>query len=226
MPIRLNLLAEAHALEDQRRRDPAKRALWAGFILVAAVLVWSSSLQMRVMVVQGELNRIEGQLNSRSNEYNKVVQSMQKLSDVRRKLVSLEQLTTNRFLHGSALNALQQTALEEVELHRFRTDQTYVQVPESKPATNESKRVTPGKPASVVEKIVITLDAHDVSATPGDQVSRFKQSVAASSYFQSLLTKTNEPRLTSLAPPSPPATGGKPFVGFTLECRAPDRTHL
>jgi hypothetical protein len=226
MPIRLNLLAEAQALEAQRRRDPAKRAIWGGALVVALALVWSSSLQLRVMMVKGELNRVEGQMNSRSNEYNQVVQSLQKLTDVRRKLASLQQLTTNRFLQGTALNALQQAALEEVELRRFRTDQTYVLVPESKPATNESNRVIPGKPASVIEKIVVTLDARDVSATPGDQVSRFKQSVAASPYFQSLLTKTNEVRLTSLSPPAPSAIGVRSFVGFTLECRAPERTHL
>ena len=226
MPIRLNLLAEAQALEDQRRRDPAKRALWVGAFIIVVVLVWSSSLQLRVMMVKSELNRVEGQMSSRSNEYHQVVQSMQKLNDVRRKLVSLQQLTTNRFLQGTALNALQQTALEEVELRRFRTDQKYVQIPESKPATNENNQVIPGRPASVIEKIVITLDARDVSATPGDQVSRFKQSVAASSYFQSLLTKTNEVRLTSLLPPTLLSTGGKSYVGFTLECRAPERTHL
>ena len=226
MPIRLNLLAEAQALEVQRRRDPAKRALWVGAFIIVAVLVWSSSLQLRVMMVKSDLNRVEGQMSSRSNEYNQVVQSMQKLSDVRRKLASLQQLTTNRFLQGTALNALQQTALEEVELRRFRTDQKYVQIPESKPATNENNQIIPGRRASVIEKIVITLDARDVSATPGDQVSRFKQSLAASSYFQGLLTKTNEVRLTSLLPPTLSPTGGKSYVGFTLECRAPDRTHL
>ncbi len=226
MAIRLNLLAEAQSLEDQRRRDPTKRAIWGGTFVVAVVLVWSSSLQLRVMMVEGELNRIEGQMSSRSNDYNHVVGSTKKLNDVRHKLASLQQLTTSRFLQGTALNALQQTASEEVELRRFKTDQTYVLVPESKPATNESKLVIPGRPPRVVENIVITLDARDVSASPGDQVSRFKQSVAGSSYFQSLLTKTNEIRLTSLSPPSLSATGGKPFVGFTLECRAPERTHL
>jgi hypothetical protein len=159
MPIRLNLLAEAQALEDLRRRDPAKRAIWVGSFIVVAVLVWSSSLQLRVMMVKSDLNRVEGQMNSRSNEYNKVVLSLQKLSDVRRKLASLHQLTTNRFLQGTALNALQQIALEDVELRRFRTDQTYVQVPESKPATNENNYVIPGRPASVIERTVITLDA-------------------------------------------------------------------
>ena len=39
MPIRLNLLAEAQALEESRRRDPVKRAVWAGVFLVLA-LAW------------------------------------------------------------------------------------------------------------------------------------------------------------------------------------------
>ena len=118
MPIRLNLLAEAQALEEQRRRDPAKRAIWIGGFIIFAVLLGSSSLQLRVMMMKSEINRVEGQMSSRSNEYNQVVKRLQKLTDVRRKLVSLQQLTTNRFLQGTALNALQQTALEEVELRR------------------------------------------------------------------------------------------------------------
>jgi hypothetical protein len=226
MPIRLNLLAEAQALDDQRRRDPAKRAIWGGAFVVALALVWSSSLQLRVMMVKAEMSRVEGQMHARSNEYSQVVQSLQKLSDARHKLASLQQLTTNRFLQGTALNALQQAALAEVELRRFKTDQTYVLIPESKPATNESNRVIPGKPASVVEKIVITLEARDVSLSSGDQVSHFKKSIAGSPYFQGLLTKSNEVRLISLSPPTFSANGGNSFVGFTLECRVPDRTRL
>ncbi len=226
MPIRLNLLAEAQALEDQRRRDPAKRALWGGALAVIVFLVWSSSLQLRVMILKSELGRIDGQMHARSNEYSQVVLNLQKLNDVKHKLAAMQQLTTNRFLQGPTLNALQQTALEEVELRRLRTDQTYVYVPESKPATNENNRLVPGKPASVVEKIVISLDARDVSGAPGDQVSKFKQSVAGSTYFQNLLTKSNEVRLTSLAPPTPASPGARPFVAFTLECRLPERTHL
>jgi len=42
MPIRLNLLAEAQAAEEARRRDPVKRAIWIGALLVSVVLVWSS----------------------------------------------------------------------------------------------------------------------------------------------------------------------------------------
>ena len=226
MPIRLNLLAEAQAQEEQRRRDPAKRAIWVGGLVVVAVLVWSSSLQLRVMLAKGELTSIEGQLNSHTKDYEKAVQSIQKLNDIRHKHTALQQLTANRFLHGTALNALQHTALEEVELRRFKTEQSYAFVAETKAITNESSQIIPGKPASVVEKIVITLDARDVSSNPGDLVSKFNQSVAESSYFQNLLTKSNEVRLLSLSPPGPGDIPGKLVVAFTLECRLPEKTHL
>jgi hypothetical protein len=226
MPIRLNLLAEAQAVEEQRRRDPAKRAVWLGTLAVVAALVWSSSLQLRVMMAKGELTNIEGQMNARSKEYEKAVKSLQKLTDVRRKLTALQQLTTNRFLQGTALNALQQTALEEVQLRRFKTEQVYAYVAETKAMTNENTQITPGKPASVVEKIVITMDARDISSPPGDQVNKFKQSVAESAYFQSLLCKTNEVRLISLSPPGPGDVPEKSVVAFTLECRLPERHHL
>lgn len=41
MPIRLNLLAEAQAMEEMRRRDPVKRAIWVGSLLVAVALAWA-----------------------------------------------------------------------------------------------------------------------------------------------------------------------------------------
>ena len=37
---RINLLAEAQAAEELRRRDPVKRATWLGAFLVAAILAW------------------------------------------------------------------------------------------------------------------------------------------------------------------------------------------
>jgi len=38
MPIRINLLAESQALEEMRRRDPVKRAIWVGVLVVSLLL--------------------------------------------------------------------------------------------------------------------------------------------------------------------------------------------
>ena len=62
MPIRINLLAEQLAAEEARRRDPVKRAFWAGGALVAVVIVWIISLQLRLVSAKAELSRYESKL--------------------------------------------------------------------------------------------------------------------------------------------------------------------
>lgn len=222
MPIRINLLAEAQALEDLRRRDPVKRAIWVGVALVVLMLAWSSELYLKSLIARGELGRVAGQLNTRTNEFQQVLNNQRKLAESNRKLTLLQEMATNRMLHGTLLNALQQTTLDDVQLMRLKTDETYVYNEEIKTKTNSNDHVVPGKPASVTEKITVTLEAKDSAANPGDQVNKFKQAIHQSPYFQSVLGQSNEVRLTNLSPPQ--TLEGKPFVLFTLECRFPEKT--
>ncbi len=219
MAIRINLLAEAQALEEQRRRDPVKRAIWIGGFLVFAVLAWSTSLQLKSLFARGDCARVESQLAARTNDYQQVLANQKKLADANSKLVGLNRLATSRLLYGTLLNALQQAALDEVQLMRMRTEQSYSLAEEVRARTNANSRVVPGRPARVTEQIVLTLDARDNSA--GDQVNRFKKAVGDCPYFQLVLGKTNEVRLTSLSPPQQ-GVDGKQFVLFTLECRYPE----
>jgi hypothetical protein len=221
MPIRINLLAEAHALEEMRRRDPVKRAVWIGVCLVLVVLAWSSSLQLKAMIAKGDLTRVTAQISTRTNEYQLVLANQKKLSDMNQKLVALQQLATNRFLKGTLLDALQHTTIDDVQLMRLRTEETFIYSEEIKAKTNANDRIIPGKPASVTEKVVVTLESKDSSAYPGDQVNRLQQLIGESTYFQSVLGKTNQVRLANL---SPPQVGEKPFVLFSLECRYPEKT--
>src|SRR6266705_1972548 len=116
MPIHINLLAESQALEELRRRDPVKRAVWIGVLLVIAMLGWSSFLQIKTMGAKRDLSRLEADLAKRTNGFQAVLQNKKKLQDVNRKLTALQQLATNRFLNGSVLNALQLTTVEDVQL--------------------------------------------------------------------------------------------------------------
>jgi hypothetical protein len=222
MPISINLLAEAQALEDMRRRDPVKRAIWVGAGLLIVGLAWSGSLQLKAMMAKSELSRIEAQLGSRKTEYDAVVANQQKLDDCTHRLDALQRLATNRLLQGTLLNALQQTTLDDVQLTRFRVSQSYVLTDEVKPKTSNG-HTTPGRPASVTEQVQLNLEARDSSIAPGDQVTPFKHAFAKSTYFQSVLGKTNEPRLASMTPPQT-AGATKPFVQFVLDCRFPDKT--
>ncbi|HEY5911282.1 MAG TPA: hypothetical protein VJA21_11835 [Verrucomicrobiae bacterium] len=221
MPIRINLLAEAQAEEEQRRKDPVKRVIGIGVILVLVMLAWASSLQLKSLMARSELGRLERQIAQRTNEFQQATENSRQLAEATRKLESLHRLACNRLLYGSLLDSLQQIAVNDVRLMRLKTEQTYVMTEATKAKTNAT-RVIPGKPATATERIVVALDAKDSAVNPGDQVNKFKQAVMESDYFQSALGKTNEVRLTSLSPPQ--STGGKPFVLFSLECRYPEQT--
>lgn len=222
MPIRINLLAEAQALEDMRRRDPVKRAIWVSVFLVCLMFAWWSSIWAKSMWARGELSHLEGQLASRSNDFQQVLDNQRKLNETISKLSALQDLATNRLLYGTLMNALQQTSVDDVQLLRLRTDQAFFYNEETKAKTNANNRLVPGKPATVTEKIVVTLDARDSGSNPGDQVNKYKRALADSAYFHTMLGASNEVRLASLSPPQ--FVDGKPSVQFTLECRYPERT--
>src|SRR5207302_596404 len=103
-------------------------------------------------------------------------------------------------LYGNLLTALEKSTVDDVQLTRFRADQNFALIEEIMPKNN-GDRVVPGRPATVTERITVTLDARDSGPNPGDQVSKFKKAVADCPYFSGLLGKTNEVRLTSLSPP-------------------------
>ncbi len=186
MPIRINLLAEAQAVEDVRRRDPVKRVVWAAVFTVSLVLVWISSLQVKIMTGNSELGSLEGRLNSKTNQYNQVINNQRKLADVNAKLAALDRLLTNRFLQATPLDALQHSTVEGIQFTRMRTEQKYEVVPEGKTTTGEGGKTIPGKPGSSTERLKLILDAKDTSPNPGVyQSTRWKEALAQTPYFLS-----------------------------------------
>jgi hypothetical protein len=213
MPIRLNLLAEAQAAEELRRRDPVKRVIFGGGLVVALILVWWSWLQLRVMVANSNLSQIEAQIQSHTNAYQVVLVGGKKITDAKENLAAMQKLSNSRFLQGNLLNALQDATVPGVQLVRLRVDQTY----QASQGTGLHTNVT------ITEKIVLSLDAKDSSSNPGDQVNKFKDAVNREPYFAAELGGTNVVRLTNLSAPQVDP-GGKPSVLFTLQCTYPDRT--
>src|SRR5688500_6568733 len=158
MPIRINLLAEAHAAEELRRKDPVKRGIYAAAVIVSCVLVWALTLQLKIVAAKHELGSLETQWKSIYKDYQVAVDKRRRSLEVEQKLSALGALNTNRFLWGSVLNAFQQTlnGVEEVQVVRFKTEQAFNLQEEIKPRTN-STSIIPGKPASSTEKTTITV---------------------------------------------------------------------
>ena len=222
MPIRINLLIETQIAEDLRRRDPVKRIIMGGALAVALMLLWWSWIQLRVIVAEKDLSQVEAGIQSHTNAFQLVEVSQKKITGANEKLAALQKLTSNRFLQGNLLNALQQATVDGVQLIRLRVDQTYPATDATAPQTNDT-RITAGLPGTVTEKIVVSLDARDFSSNPGDQVNKFKDAISRQPYFQAELSKTNGVRLASLSPPQI-GPDGRPSVLFTLQCIYPDQT--
>jgi hypothetical protein len=222
MPIRINLLAEAQAAEDLRRRDPIKRVIFGAVLVMALMLVWWSWLQLRVMVANQHLSQVQAEIQLHTNAYQVVLVGQRKITEAKQNLAALQKLTSSRFLQGNLLEALQHATVSGVQLMRLRVDQNYVATQASASVTNDTV-VIPGRPGTVTESIVVSLDARDFSGGLGDQVNKFKAIIGQQPYFRSALDKTNGVLLTNLSPPQV-GPDGKPSVMFTVQCKYPEVT--
>ena len=221
MPIRINLLAESLAEEDLRRRDPVKRSIIGGSLLVAVSLVWFSSNWLETFMVNSSLTNIDNRIQAHTNDYSQVLANQKKIAEAQRRLDALQKLNVTRFLQGNMMEAFQKIYVPNVEVTRIRLDQTHALTPGSAPVTN-AYGVVPGKPGISVERISLAVDAKDLSANPGDQVNHYKDALVGQEFFKTQLNTTNGVRLSNLS--SPQSQGdSKPYVMFTLECRFLDK---
>jgi hypothetical protein len=210
MPIRINLLAEAQAAEDVRRRDPAKRAVWGALIVVAAVAAWICVLQAQIIIVNSTLSTQQGKLNSLTNQYTTVVANETKLHEVAGKLSALNRFTCARYLQANPLDALMHSTMDGIQIIGLKTDQALDVVIEPKPVSTE--------------KIRLILDVKDSSANPGnEQINKYKQALAATPYFRAEHISTNSIQLRNLGTAQIDTESGKPYVQFTLECVYPEK---
>jgi hypothetical protein len=218
MPIRINLLNEVLAEEDLRRRDPVKRAIFVGIFLSVLTLAWYSSTWLEYKLTQQSLNRVTDEMQSLTNDFNKVQADLKKISDGQRQLDALQQLSTNRFLQGNLMNALQQVYVSGVQLQQVKIEQGYTLVPGTADKTNEWGVVQRGRPFTSAQAVMLSLQARDSSSNPGDQVNPYKDALAKLDYFKSNLNPTNGVKLASLSAPQISASG-RSYVIFSLECR-------
>lgn len=215
MPIKLNLLAETQAQEEMRRNDPVKFACFVGALGVVISLVWFSASLATLKMTENRLNVVKAEIALHTNDFALVILNRTKIEACQKRQEQLDALNAARLLQAPLLDALQQIYVPNVAIIRTRLDQTF--------SFKEGVQTKAGRgPGSTSEKTLLTIDAKDYSANPGDQVNRFKDSFAKSAYFKSML-ETNGVRLAGS--PSAPQTGtdGKLFVQFTLECRYPEK---
>src|SRR5688572_19243635 len=113
MPIRINLLAEQQAAEEARRKDPIKRTLTIGGLVVALTVVWVLMMFMTLKSRRAEFANLDTHFKS-VDEKAKVVRRIKAdSSDIERRIASLERYSTNRMLWANMLDAFQAISFDQ-----------------------------------------------------------------------------------------------------------------
>ena len=195
------------------RKDPVKRAIWIGSFAVFVVLLCAATLQCKIIAARSDISTLQASWKTIEKQVTEVNDHRNNARELHQKLSALDQFTTNRMLWAAALNALQYTPVDGVQIVRVHTDQQYSITEGTKPSPDG--KGPPPKLASATEKITVFLDGRDYSLRAGDQVPRYRQSLASYPYFKSALQKTNEIQLTSQT--APQTDQGRSYIGFGLK---------
>jgi hypothetical protein len=220
MPIRINLLAEAQAAEELRRKDPVKRSIWIAGFLVSLILLWLLKLQCDIWFEQKDLARINNRWAEKKADYAAVTNNVIKTAEINRKLAALDDLSTNRFLWAPVLNALQKCVVNNVQVTRFRGEQIYAAEAPHDIGSGASKKTIPG---AIVEKTSLYIDAKDSDANH-QNYTRFKESLCDSDFFVKSLGRRDGFVFdgTLSAPTADPSDPGRAFITFALASHFPE----
>lgn len=125
MPIRINLLAEQLAAEDMRRRDPMKRALFAGAGLVVLMLLWIATTFAKLKTVESELAQYTSQLSEVEDASKEVRQNHAEINNIKGRVEALDKYAENRFFWGSFLDSIQHIEVNDLRLTEIRGEHVY-----------------------------------------------------------------------------------------------------
>jgi len=225
MPIRINLLAEAQAAEELRRKDPVKRAIILGVACVAGMVAVSIFFQLQVMSTNHKANQFSQQIAAITNAYVEVKADQDRAELLNSNIRGLDILASERFLNGTLMNALQKVYVDNVQVIQVRAEQNYTFTEEvkTKPTANTPGAPKVSKPATSTERINLIIEARDTSASPGEQVTKFKDALGKNDYLLKLLGTNNQMRLVNRSPPQLQPDTQKLGVQFTLEARLPEK---
>jgi len=224
MPIRINLLAEAQAAEDLRRRDPVKRAVWIGGFLVCVVLLWCGKLQFDIWREGMTRTRMERDWTIKEPKYKALVATVEKAQRLNALLNGLDRYSTNRFLWANTLNAIQHGTIEDIQVTRIRGEQTFdIANAENSTNTTPNGPVITHKPAASTEKIRLTVEARDFN-NQNQTWTKYKETLAKEAYFKRHLRQGEGFVLdgTQSAPMRDPFDPTHEYVSFSLVTRLPE----
>lgn len=222
MPIRINFLAEQQVRDEERRRDPVKRATYVAAGLVAVLLAWGAYLQFQFMGVRRQTSASQAQFKQIEAKFKQALADEAAIAEYKTRLDSLQQLASTRVLWGNCLNALQMASHPQVRLRRLNTLQKYEVIAAVAARTNKAGVITaPRIPALSKETTTVMVDVVDVSPNPGDQVKPTQDRIAAQPFFSTNNAAGKTISMGAVMRDLGP--GSAPYQEFVLEFKFEER---
>jgi hypothetical protein len=222
MAIRINLLAEAQAAEELRRKNPVKRAIWIGSFCVALILLWILKLQVDIEFSKSKYNSLNQSWTNNIAKYAAVTNNEVKINEADKKLAALDRLATNRFYWDPVLNALQKTMINGIQVVRVTGEQKYVKE-EPRALGAEGKVKLPG---AMIERIGLYIEAKDYDPN-AQNYDKFKETLCNFDFFVKHLRRRDGFILDSLSSPTAdPSDPNRQFVLFKLTCHFPETRRI
>ncbi len=219
--IRVNLLAEAQEAVEMRRRDPVRRGVWVMGLLALTMLSWAGLLSLDLYVKGLELQGTLKELQWAEKGVTLVSKYSQQARLNEQTAKALDQQAAERSLWTLPLNALQEVAVDGVQLIRLSLSQTIIRPTAPLIQPKDGKKVL-ARPNPTLERLTLTLDAKN-HAEPA-AVDQFIEAISKQSYFREHLRAVNPVVLVQRLPPQvDPLDPAKTFIRFTVECCFRDR---
>jgi hypothetical protein len=228
MPIRINLLAEAQAAEEARRRDPVKRTMWVAGVLIVIMLGWGGIELSKAMMANSVYQAEEAIWKGLVAQYGEVKTNNMRALDLEKKIDALTDLSTNRFLWGSTLNSLQNCLntpnplADQIQLIRVSGNQNFVQISGTPPKKAEN-RVIAGKPAQSIETVNLVIEGKDYGNPIDQNYLKLRTNLWNVPYVKAKLGSIDSIRLLTVNQQQTPDAEGKLFTTFVLECKFPEK---
>lgn len=214
MPIRINLLAEAQAAEEARRKDPVKRAILMAGGVIALMILWGVFEFSQTMVARSELGREEKSWKALEPSYNELLAKQAKTVEQKKRLAALHRLAVNRFLWASTLNAFQMCYVDNMPFQLLRGTHQYST---AEPVLGKGNVVV--KPATATERITLQLELKDFGVSPSEDFERFRRQIFSVPYFRERLQSAEAVRLRNISQQANmDPVENKPYYTLQVEC--------
>ncbi len=221
MPIRINLMAEAQALEEARLHNPVKQGIWIAGFFVAVMVLWIAKVEIDVYFAQNDLSTLNAAWDSNVKNYQAATNAMVLTATANAKIAALDHLQTNRFLWGPVLNALQYTVVDQVFVTRIWGLQTIEREKNTAIGSGSTLKTILG--SANFEKVRLSIAGKDYSRS-GEGYRNYEDALNHYDYFAKMMGGHDGFTIDGAPGPQFPDSPGSSrlFRAFTLTNQFPD----